>query len=493
MQPLHKKLHLFIFLCISSTINAQEVQLTQFFNSGSNLHPASSMSEQATLSLNYRKQWTAISSGFKNVHMAIDIPTHQWSISASIVQQQATKVGFKNFNAQAQLARTVQLGSTSRLKLGFGLGLLQRSFNSNLFSWDNQYVTDLGFNTNLASGEGSIAQAHTALDLSAGIHYQFKAGKHQLQASLGAHHLNKPAYNLLADQDLLPIRFVATFNYQYDINEHLCIRPVAMLQQQATATNLLPGVIGQYNFNNNKNVQIGVMNRVLDATAVYTAIGFSNTQFGISYDINNSRLQPASNGMGALEFSIVWKLGKAGSKKSNDNETDLDRDGDGIADVNDQCPDEKGVKELNGCPRRNVTSVSTTAIPLPSKMVPRNRADLSQSQIVKMEHIYFDINKSDVKAEYVSVIGRLYDLMKSNDQVAILLSGHTDSDGEEWHNLKLGQSRANEVMQALVMQGISADRIHTASHGEQLPQAQNINTISKALNRRVEITVFYTK
>jgi len=71
----------------------------------------------------------------------------------------------------------------------------------------------------------------------------------------------------------------------------------------------------------------------------------------------------------------------------------------------------------------------------------------------------------------------------------VSLTGHTDSDGKDSANLKLGKKRAEDVKQRLTRMGIAADRIKTDSKGETQPLASNQTKAGKAENRRVEIIV----
>jgi outer membrane protein OmpA-like peptidoglycan-associated protein len=51
--------------------------------------------------------------------------------------------------------------------------------------------------------------------------------------------------------------------------------------------------------------------------------------------------------------------------------------------------------------------------------------------------------------------------------------------------MALGGRRATAVRDFLVSQGISADRLHTASHGEAQPKHDNAHEETRRLNRRV--------
>ncbi|MCP5052012.1 MAG: OmpA family protein [bacterium] len=76
--------------------------------------------------------------------------------------------------------------------------------------------------------------------------------------------------------------------------------------------------------------------------------------------------------------------------------------------------------------------------------------------------------------------------MKQNPDLTIRIQGHTDNLGTEKYNEKLGDRRAMAAKQYLLNQGISEDRITTASSGYFMPAATNKTEWGRAKNRRDE-------
>jgi len=71
----------------------------------------------------------------------------------------------------------------------------------------------------------------------------------------------------------------------------------------------------------------------------------------------------------------------------------------------------------------------------------------------------------------------------------VLIVGHTDSTGDEGHNMRLSLARADSVAEHLIATGANADVIATLGLGPRLPIASNDTREGRMQNRRVDIYV----
>ena len=79
--------------------------------------------------------------------------------------------------------------------------------------------------------------------------------------------------------------------------------------------------------------------------------------------------------------------------------------------------------------------------------------------------------------------------LKEKTDVTVEIEGHTDPAGSEEYNRKLGQRRAQTVMNELSAQGIEPGRMSAASIGEGAPLINQDDQWARAVNRRVEFQV----
>jgi len=104
-------------------------------------------------------------------------------------------------------------------------------------------------------------------------------------------------------------------------------------------------------------------------------------------------------------------------------------------------------------------------------------------------YVHFGLRLSDLSSESRDVIRSIASVLKANTDIDIRLVGHTDVRGMSDYNQNLASNRANAVMQALIGQGVSADRLSTNIAGPYNPRALGASDKSHAQNRRVEIVI----
>ncbi|MCX2683327.1 peptidoglycan-associated lipoprotein Pal [Campylobacter sp. MIT 21-1685] len=101
--------------------------------------------------------------------------------------------------------------------------------------------------------------------------------------------------------------------------------------------------------------------------------------------------------------------------------------------------------------------------------------------------VYFDFDKFDIKSDMQSVINTNASIF--NTQVAgvgITVEGNCDEWGTDEYNQALGLKRAKAVKEALIAQGVNADRISVKSYGETNPVCTEKTKNCDAQNRRAE-------
>jgi len=103
--------------------------------------------------------------------------------------------------------------------------------------------------------------------------------------------------------------------------------------------------------------------------------------------------------------------------------------------------------------------------------------------------ILFDTDSAKLAPNSADVVSRIADMMKQNPSLKVAVVGHTDNTGDFKYNLQLSQRRANAMVEALVKDGIAADRLTGVGVGPLSPVATNETEEGRAQNRRVELVL----
>jgi len=103
--------------------------------------------------------------------------------------------------------------------------------------------------------------------------------------------------------------------------------------------------------------------------------------------------------------------------------------------------------------------------------------------------IYFEYNKSNIRPEYQPVLEGISKWLVKKDESQLLIEGHCDERGTDEYNLALGERRALAVRRYLIALGISSDRVHTISYGEEKPAVPGSDEAAWSKNRRAEFKV----
>jgi len=112
-------------------------------------------------------------------------------------------------------------------------------------------------------------------------------------------------------------------------------------------------------------------------------------------------------------------------------------------------------------------------------------------EMMDLEIVYFDFDKSDLKPEFSDYLDRIAAyIVKQNITVELL--GHTDAKGTDLYNHPLSIRRANRVRDYLITKGVGANRLTVVGFGERVPAQPNVtqegrdNSLGRKMNRRVE-------
>ena len=121
-----------------------------------------------------------------------------------------------------------------------------------------------------------------------------------------------------------------------------------------------------------------------------------------------------------------------------------------------------------------------------SEQNPTNRGTSGGGDSSMFKTIYFDFDRSDLRADAREGLQANASYLKSNSGVQITIEGNCDERGSNEYNLALGKRRAEAAYKYLVDLGVESSRMTTVSYGEEKPAAEGHNELAWAKNRRDE-------
>ena len=147
---------------------------------------------------------------------------------------------------------------------------------------------------------------------------------------------------------------------------------------------------------------------------------------------------------------------------------DMDSDGDGVIDRNDDCP--------NTSPNVAVDEFGCVI--------------LDADQRHQVLQVRFDFDQSVVKDEYLPEIEAFAVFMRRYAETSAVIEGHTDNSGPDVYNQALSLRRAQAVKDVLVNRyNIDASRLSVVGYGESRPAFSNDTRQGRQQNRRIEADV----
>lgn len=180
----------------------------------------------------------------------------------------------------------------------------------------------------------------------------------------------------------------------------------------------------------------------------------------------------------------------------------LDTDGDGVPDSQDADPlTQKGViVDAEGAPLDTDNDGVPDGLDLEPGSAPNTlvnfqgqEIDLGSDQLgssafgmIALPSIFFDTDKDHVKSKYDERLTMYARVLKENDGIKLMLTGHADVTGAEKYNDNLSNQRAQAVADRLTKEyGVDASKLQLDHKGESQPLSSTLLKV----NRRVDVTL----
>ena len=149
-----------------------------------------------------------------------------------------------------------------------------------------------------------------------------------------------------------------------------------------------------------------------------------------------------------------------------------DRDGDGVVDDVDACPDVPGPASNRGCP------VYARVVVKPDKLELKEKIQFAWDQAV-------------IEPASYPVLDEVAKALQDNRSFRVAIQGHASSEGGDEHNQSLSERRAEAVLEYIANHGVARERLASQGFSSSRPLQSNETEAGREANRRVEFVVHF--
>lgn len=318
------KISYYILLAVTVVLSfrgyGQDIHFSQFDASLLNLSPGYTgfFDGDYRIGAVYRSQWSSVPVSYSTFGLNVEQRIKPRQLKKDMVgvglmfnndRAGDASYGTTQFYASGSYIFLAKPDSSLILTLGGNFGWSRTGFDYNKMTFDNQY-DGFGYSRSLGSGEQFNTNNVNVIDFSIGTVIRYViGGKHRFTYGFGWQHLTSPVVTFQSNtSNRLNYRFTNCLNYSVPLNEKCDIIAEGLFTRQGMYYEIIPHTSLKYYFDREDNIAVlgGLCLRARDALIV--RLGYSNKtlQSGISYDINISRFNAASNLRGGFELFVNY-------------------------------------------------------------------------------------------------------------------------------------------------------------------------------------------
>jgi type IX secretion system PorP/SprF family membrane protein len=317
-------------ICISAL--GQDIHFSQYYAAPLELNPANTglIRGAFRIGVNSKNQWSSVTKPYQTIAAYFDMPVikrkyRKDALGAGLLVNAdiAGDSKFSTINAGLSISyiKSISYLNNNFLSIGIMPMFVQRSIDFSELNFDNQFNGNY-FDPNINPNEPTGKKSFIYFDMSAGIHWHYIPNdKTAYSAGFSVAHPTRPKMTFLNNNEIrLDIKYITYGDAQVTIAPDIDLLPSLMLVSQGPFFELVSGVMLKYSrgeyYIERKSLNFGLYARYADAIIVVAGFELKNINFGVSYDLNLSKLRVASKVRGGLEFSISYIFDKNKYKRN---------------------------------------------------------------------------------------------------------------------------------------------------------------------------------
>jgi type IX secretion system PorP/SprF family membrane protein len=302
------------FNCLSQDIHWSQFNDIPLFQNPGN---AGNFNGDYRFVANYRNQWKSVTVPFSTLSISADAKSYKFKqLGYGILFfHDVTGDGkLRTIEMQGNASYLFKLSadSTHTIRPGINIGLNHRQVNWDQLYFDNQF-NGVIFDPSLPTNELYQTDRRTNLSIGVGGVYEYYRNKREkYSAGIGIYNINRPNQGFYGEKIQRDVRLNLFAKGMHKLDVDWDLVPAINFSIQGKYRELMLGSSVKYTLIDRlglyRAVYGGLWYRNRDAACLTVGMDYQAWFAGISYDINFSKLVPASNARGGVEFAVRYIL-----------------------------------------------------------------------------------------------------------------------------------------------------------------------------------------
>ena len=305
--------------------HSQDIHFSQLNLSPRNLNPAMTGAFKGDYRFagNHRNQWSSVTVPYTTYALSAEknhcliLPL---SLGFQINQDRAGDSRFNTFQINTSAAYELKIDSIQKFKIGTQIGYTKKNLDYTPLSFDAQYNGTI-YDPFASNQENFNSNSNSYLNFNIGLGHFLKVSKKlELQSGIAIYNMNsgRESYfqdNQIGQQPRLAIHTKGSWRYSEKLLFHPTILWLKQGKHQQTVLTLQSEYVFENFMNTYRSVIAGLSYRNKDALFLNAGYRLDSWQLGISYDVNLSKLIPASQLRGGFEIAVIYIINQSPPKK----------------------------------------------------------------------------------------------------------------------------------------------------------------------------------
>jgi len=305
-------------ICFSQDIHWSQFNDNQLFQNPAN---TGHFNGDYRFIANYRDQWRSVTVPFSTISGSVDARWKSLGYGLLFFHDVAGDGKFRTLELQFNASNQFKLTSDSMnlLRVGLNFGLNHRQINWDNLYFDSQY-NGYVFDPSAPTFENYQNDKKTNYSWGLGALYEWRKNKRfSVVSGFGAFNLNQPDHGFYNQKIKRDVRYSLFSKGTFQLDRQWDIIPSVQLSFQGVYRELILGGSAKYYLRSElgdyKALYGGIWFRNKDAAYLTLGMDYQQLFVGLSYDINVSKLVPASHLRGGVEIAIRYIINAFKPKK----------------------------------------------------------------------------------------------------------------------------------------------------------------------------------